>query len=130
MWHRRGFTLIELLIVVAMIAILASVAFPSYSQYVKKSRRAEAQSYLMTVAARQQQFLVDSRQYSAQAPTQIVPQPQGVTSAYTVSIATADGPPPTFVITAAPVAAQASERCGTLSIDQTGTKSAASAECW
>lgn len=125
-----GFTLIEMLIVVAMVAILAAVALPSYREYIKKSYRSEAQSYLMTIAARQQQFLVDTRAFSALGPDNIASQPSNVTSAYAVTMVTVDGPPPTFTLTARPTAAQASEKCGTLTLDQTGTKTAAVTGCW
>src|SRR5690349_9002362 len=53
----RGFTLIELIIVIAIVALLVAVALPSYRDHVRKSRRAEAQAYLMAVAGRQSQFL-------------------------------------------------------------------------
>ena len=59
----RGFTLIEVIITVAIVAILAAVALPTYRDHMRKSRRAEAQAYLMAVASRQQQFLLcDFRQ--------------------------------------------------------------------
>jgi type IV pilus assembly protein PilE len=47
----KGFTLIEVMIVVAIVGILAAVAYPSYQDHVRKSRRAEAQSALMGLAA-------------------------------------------------------------------------------
>lgn len=125
-----GFTLIELLIVITIVAILAAVAVPTYHEYVKRSYRAEAQAYLMTIAARQQQFLLDTRSFSVGTVDSIVSQPRNVASTYTVSIATTGGPPPTFTLTATPTAAQASEKCGALTLDQTGTKTAAVAGCW
>jgi type IV pilus assembly protein PilE len=126
----QGFTLLEMLIVVAFIAILAGIAMPSYVEHVKKSRRAEAQSYMLMIAARQQQFLVDTRAFAALPPDNIASQPSNVASAYTVTMNTANGPPPTFTITATPKANQNSEKCGTLTIDQTGTKTAAITGCW
>jgi len=126
----NGFTLIELLIVITIVAILAAVAVPSYHEYIKRAYRAEAQAYLMTIAARQQQFLLDTRSFSVASLDTIVSQPRNVATAYTVTMATEGGPPPTFTLTATPTTAQASEKCGALTLDQTGTKTAAVAGCW
>ena len=128
----RGFTLIEVVITVAIVAILAAVAFPTYRDHVRKSRRAEAQAYLMAVASRQQQFLLDTRAYAPNLATVGVATPANVAAAYDLAVATVAGPPPTFRITATPKAAsdQVSERCGTLAIDQTGAKTAALSTCW
>ena len=128
----RGFTLIEVVITVAIVAILAAVAFPTYRDHVRKSRRAEAQAYLMAVASRQQQFLLDTRAYAPNLATVGVATPANVAAAYDLAVATVTGPPPTFRITATPKAAsdQVRERCGTLAIDQTGAKTAALGSCW
>lgn len=61
---QRGFTLIELMIVVAVVAILAAIAFPSYRDYVLRSNRAVAKSMLTQVADRQEQFYVSNKRYS------------------------------------------------------------------
>jgi type IV pilus assembly protein PilE len=121
-----------MIIVVAIIALLVAVAMPSYRDHVRKSRRAEAQAYLMAVAGRQQQFLVDSRGYAANLATINIPMPTSVGAAYDVTLTVAAGPPPTFVLSAAPKAGsdQTHERCGTLAIDQTGAKSASLSSCW
>jgi type IV pilus assembly protein PilE len=126
-----GFTLIEMLIVVAMVSILAAVAIPSYREYIKKSRRAEAQSYLLSLVARQQQFLVDTRAYATLATlTSSLPTPANVSTAYTVTMPDPAGTPPTFTVTATPKTDQSSEKCGTLTINETGTKTAAVSGCW
>ncbi|MEO5695695.1 MAG: type IV pilin protein [Burkholderiaceae bacterium] len=126
-----GFTLIEMMIVVAAIAILAAVALPSYREYIKKSRRAEAQSYLLTVAGRQQQFLVDTRGFSsATDPADIAPVPKNVDDAYTLKLEPLVGPPPTFTLTATPKPDQDSEKCGKLTINQAGAKTAKVPGCW
>ncbi len=59
-----GFTLIELMIVVAIIGVLASVAYPSYRDFVTRSNRAEASRELARLANLQEQFFVDSRAYT------------------------------------------------------------------
>lgn len=126
----NGFTLIELMIAVAVVSILAAVAYPSYQDHIRKSRRAEAQSFMMAVAARQQQFLVDTRGYGESLSDVGVPTPDNVARAYAVELAASAAPSPSFVLTATPRDAQARERCGTLSIDQNGSKSAAHSSCW
>lgn len=124
----RGFTLIELMIAVAVVAILAAIAMPSYREHIRKSRRAEAQSFMMAVAGRQQQFMVDTRAYATTVAGTGIAVPSNVDAAYTVSM-----PAPTasaFTLTLTPKTDQSSERCGTLSIDQNGTKTAAVSGCW
>lgn len=131
--HRtRGFTLIELMITVAIIAILSAIALPTYRDHVRKSRRAEAQAFLMALASRQQQFLVDTRGYAGTLAVIDLATPANVSSAYAVTLATTNGPPPTFVLAATPKVGsdQTLERCGTLSIDQTGSKTASISSCW
>jgi len=61
----NGFTLIELLIAVAIVAILAAVAFPSYTDFVARSNRTEAQRELLRIANMQEQFFVDTRAYTS-----------------------------------------------------------------
>jgi type IV pilus assembly protein PilE len=59
-----GFTLIELTIVLAMMAVLTSLAVPSYQSVVRKSRRAEAQAALMELALRQERWRSDHPSYA------------------------------------------------------------------
>jgi type IV pilus assembly protein PilE len=124
----QGFTLIEAMITVAIIAIVAAVAYPSYTEHLRKSRRADAQSLLMNVATRQQQFLLDTRAYADTLGALQVTPPASVTPHYTVTLAVAASPVPTFTVSAAPHGAQAADKCGTLTLDQAGIKSPGG--CW
>jgi type IV pilus assembly protein PilE len=129
--HTTGFTLIELMVVVAVIAILATVAFPSYSRYMVRMHRAQAQSYLMEIAQRQQQYFLDSREYASEAKMLgIDPVPAQVAAQYVVTIGpNAPTVPPTFLVAASPRpgSLQAAYSESNLSIAQDGSKSPTSA---
>lgn len=62
---QQGFTLIELLVTVAIIGILASMAWPSYTQYVRRAARTEAISALITLATEQERFKLNKGRYAA-----------------------------------------------------------------
>jgi type IV pilus assembly protein PilE len=68
-WHgagrQQGVTLMELMIVVAIISMVAAFAYPSYTQFVTRSKRTAATATLMQVADRQQQFFMDNKRYAA-----------------------------------------------------------------
>lgn len=118
-----GFTLVELMITVVIIGILGAIAFPSYQSYMLKGRRASAQTHLMDIAQRQQQYLLDARSYAATLAELNMTTPADVSRYYTISIAAAAGSPPTFTVTATPLGAQATD--GALTIDNTGVKAPA-----
>lgn len=65
MRHARGFTLIELMITIAIIAILSAVAFPSYTDYVTRSKLAEAYAHLADLRVKMEQSYLDNRRYNA-----------------------------------------------------------------
>jgi type IV pilus assembly protein PilE len=117
----RGFTLIELMIVVVVIALLAMVAYPSYQNSMRKSRRASAQTYLMDLAQREQQFFLDNRRYASKADLNVV-EPAEVARYYDVTVTIDNAAaPPTFVITATPSLA-IQQPDGSLTINQAGAK--------
>ena len=135
-FRTRGFTLVELMIAVAVVAILAAVAMPSYTAYVRRSIRAEAQAYMQSVASRQQQFLVDTRGYATLTQMNgLLSVPARVSGAYTVAMPDPSAAPPAFTMTLTPSGNQTADGCGTLTIDQTGSKTAtkngaAVSACW
>lgn len=128
--HRAsgGFTLVELMVTVAIVSILLSIAVPSYSLYMKQSRRGETQSFLMDVAQRQQTYLLDQRAYAPDLPTLGTPLPADVNAYYTVSVcqaappAACAAPTTAFVVVATPKAGTSQVGDPTLTIDNTGAK--------
>lgn len=117
----KGFALIELMIVVVVIGILASIAYPNYTEYVKRGHRAAAQSYMLDVAQRQQQRFLDTRSYSNSA-NDLVATPSAVSKFYTLTIEVNDTPPPGFAITATPKSGTIQATDVVLTIDNAGVK--------
>lgn len=127
MHKSNGFTLIELMITVAVVGILAAVAYPSYADYIRKGKRATAQAALMELASKQQTYLLERRVYSNDLTDQGLRfnVPKEIKNDYTFSATKADGSPPTFTVTATPSAALQAKGEQVLTIDQIGTKSPA-----
>jgi type IV pilus assembly protein PilE len=133
----RGFTLIEVMIAVAIIGILVAVAYPSYQGQIRKANRSAAQQFMLDVATRQQQMMMDLRQYIAvtgtanfpNAPTAASPGlnlvvPPKASGNYSFAVTANNGAsPPTFTVTATPTGAQAVD--GTLTLNAAGTKTPA-----
>lgn len=72
----QGFTLIEIMVTVAIVAILAAIAIPSYSDYVVRSKLAEAHSLLTEQRVRMEQFFQDNRTYVGACASGSVAEPQ------------------------------------------------------
>lgn len=139
----HGFTLIEMMIVVAVIAILAAVAYPSYQEHVAKSRRAAAQGCLVEYAQFMERFYTTNMRYNQTSGASPVAVSLPATScsndlANFYSFVFADSQPTasTYTIEARPQGSQATvdAGCGTLSLTHTGVKgrsgSADLNACW
>jgi len=121
----HGFSLLELMIAVVVVAILAAVAYPSYTDYVRRGNRAAAQAVLQDIGQRQQQHFAQRRQFGATLAGLNYTVPADVTRVYDITIATAAGPPPTFTLTATPKAGTVQAPDPVLTLDSTGAKSPA-----
>lgn len=138
-----GFTLIELMVTVAIIGILASIAYPSYQDSVMKSRRADAEGALLGLANAMERHFTETNSYLGAGTT------AGNTGSPTIFSTTSpvDGGTPyynltisaaatsSYTLTAAPTGAQANDTCGSLTLTQTGVKGvngtgATVANCW
>jgi len=123
----NGFTLMELMIVVAIIGIIASIAFPSYQDTVRKSRRAEAHAGLVKMQLQQEGFRMVNIAYATAiaAGANNVNDPGSDYYTFSISGATASA----YTLTATAKSSQTADTtCTPMTINQAGTKSPAA--CW
>lgn len=115
------------MIVVAIIGILAAIAYPSYQQYIIRGNRAAAQAAMMDIANRQQQLLLANRSYAAHDSAVWIATgyalPAEVSAHYGYTIAVGAGTVPSYTITFTPTGAQADD--GDLTLDSAGNKTPA-----
>ena len=125
--NTKGFTLIEILVVVAIIAILAAIAFPSYQEQVVKTRRADAQGALMSLSNAMERYYVQNNSYvgAAVGAGGIFPDEspvEGGTKYYDLSIPAGTLTATSYSLRAVPKNAQAGDGCMELLSVGTRTK--------
>lgn len=128
----RGFTLIELMITVAVVGILAAVAYPSFDRYLIKGRRADAQQFIMQMDNRQKQILIEQRGYATAPNALSVASADWTCTAticsnkyYTITFDPAvdnAATPPSYTICAIPKSASQQAGDGVLTLTSTGSK--------
>lgn len=131
-----GFTLIELMITVAIVGILAAVAFPSYTSYIAKARRADARAQLASAQQWIEKFYSESYDYakntaggasttafSAQ-PFSNSPRTGDGSAVYNLTLTVGSSPASTYTLSATPVStgSMANDACGTLTLSNTGRR--------
>lgn len=138
--YARGLTLIELMIVVVIVAILSAIAYPSYQEYVRRGHRADARAGLLQA----QQWLERAATATGTYPTAALPSQltwsSDTSKRYIIALA-AGNTSTAYTLTATPKnpGPQASDRCGTYTLSNTGLRGAAGKtsdqsgykpECW
>ena len=142
----QGFTLIELMIVVAIVGILASIAYPSYQEQVRKGNRAECTGALISLASAMERYFTTNSTYLGAATggantgapaattfqtTQCPVDGGAATYNLTISAATAT----TYTLQATPTGVMSGDsKCGNLTLDNRGVKGKTGSEsvdyCW
>ena len=134
----RGFSLMELMITMVLVAVLTVIAVASYTHQVTKSRRADAKTALLDLAAREERYFTTNNTYTSVAanlgytalPASI---PGTGTSTYSISVTAANAT--SFTAQATRSALQARDECGDYTIDDRGTQNNIGniitvANCW
>lgn len=139
--NKGGFTLVELLITVAIVAILAAVAYPTFLDQIQKARRVDAQAAMLQNAQFLERVYTETGCYNAGADNTcatsadagvtlpIAESPLDDSTKYydhTVQNLTATA----FTLRAVPKHAQTDDKCGTMTINQVGQKTPGGSECW
>lgn len=127
-----GYHLIELMVVVAVIAILSSIAYPSYQHYILKSHRDQAKADLVEIAQFAERFYGEQYLCRIPATNPITQSPRQGTASYLL-VFVGDATRTAFTVSAVPQGTQQNDKCGTLFINQAGIKTNSQgelSECW
>lgn len=130
--YMGGVTLLELMIVVVIIGILASIAYPNYREFVARAKRNEAKAALLQIAQNQERFYLQNNTYTLDMTQLGFPDDPFITDteSYSVNVTAADANDFTAVATYQRPDAE-KDKCQTFSIDGRGGKTSLPDDnCW
>ncbi len=130
--YTHGFSLIEVLIIAAVVALLATLAYPAYQDQIMKARRSTAKAALADAGSRQEQFFLNNKSYTTTVgPTGLNLATTTDGGFYELSVDDPTAACPLdrcWRMRAEPQSAQADDRCGELAISSDGIRTPT--ECW
>jgi len=127
-----GFTLVEMVVTVAILAIIVSIAYPSYQNQIRRATRADAKAGLLDALARQERYFTENNTYSVSMSDIGMPAAKSPEEYYDLSASA--GPSGSIAssvtMTATIVDSSRDSVCTTLTYSSNGAKSASSSTCW
>ena len=121
--RQQGFTLIEVMIVVAIVGILSAIAYPSYTEYIRRGHRADARAGLLQAQQYLERASTATGVYPTTLPTALT-WSGDTTKRYDIAFQ-AGNTNAAYTLTATPKGAQAGDKCGTYTLSNTGVRGAA-----
>jgi type IV pilus assembly protein PilE len=128
-----GLAVIDLLIAFVILAVLISIAYPSYASHMRKAHRTEAKAVLMETVQYMERYYTTHNTYVGAKPSAIsATAPRNAESERARYLITfADDPTATtYTLQATPVNVQTNDECGTLTVNHLGSKMPFEKPCW